>query len=354
MQLIGNILIALASLVTLLPLPLLISEAKRARNDGSALWGGLFVLVPLWLLLTLALSVATARGGLEWLPVRRGSQHALVLLAGLALLATSFFAFIGRIEPGSQLPLVSRPFLAWADLVLPLVTIGFLMLTVNASLGASVPAAVYRAPFALLAGLSLVHGVALLGEWAVRSQQAQVARVQSEEARMSNFEREMLERIKTLEPEKDLAELLDRADHPNPEIHAEVLAKLGTHPNLRDGIASVLRSWRADAAFSYLAAVDLPTGERTALAPAVFDGIGQMTRVIDDEIARSTHFHTDQFDPRTWRMLTTADKFAGLGTDYVPALRELRRTLDADGAAKVKLNARSMLDAWLAKQPARP
>jgi hypothetical protein len=350
MQIFGNILIGLASFIYVLPLQLLLGEARRAsRNDGGALWGGIFVFLPLWLLLTIALSVATARGGLDWLPVKRGGQHALVILAGIALLATSLFGFFGRVENAGQLPVVSRLFLGWADLVLPLVTIAFLVLTVNASLGASVPAVVYRAPFAVLAGLSLIHGVALLGEWFVRSQQAQIARVESEAKMYSDFEREMLERLKTLDPEKDLAELLDRADHSNPEIHAVVLAKLAAHPNLRDGIASVLRTWRADAAFSYLAAVDISAEERAALAPAVLDGIGQMTRLIDDEIARSTHFRADDFDPRTRRILTVADKFEDAGVDFTPALRALRAVFDAEEAAKVHLNARGMLDAWLAR-----
>lgn len=350
MQIFGNILIGLASFIYLLPLQLLLGAARRAtRNDGGALWGAIFVFLPLWLLLTLALSVATARGGLDWLPVKRGGQHALVILAGLALLATSLFAFLGRVEHVSQLPVVSRPFLAWADLALPLITIVFLVLTLNASIGTSVPVLAYRVPFAILAGLSLLHGVALFGEWFLRAQQSQVARMNEEAVFYARAARTMLERLKTLDPEKDLAELLDASGHSNPEIHAVVMAKLGAHPDLRGGIASVLRSWRADAAFSYLAAVDISAEERAALAPAVVDGIGQMTRAFDDDIARSTHFRADDFDPRTRRIITTADRFAGLGLDYAPALRELRRVFDAKEAANVQLNARGMLDAWLAR-----
>lgn len=354
MQIFGNILLGLASFIYLLPLQLLLGAARRAtRNDGGAIWGAIFVFLPLWILLTVALSVATARGGLDWLPVRRGGQHALVVLAGLALLATSLFSVLGRVEEVSQLPVVSRPFLAWADLALPLVTIAFLLFTLNTALAPSIPPAAYRLPFAILVGASLLHGVGLLGEWFVRAQQSQIARVNEEAEFYARAERTMLERLKTLDPQADLAELLDASGHSNPEIHAVVMAKLGAHPNLREGTASVLRSWRADAAFRYLAAVDISAGERDALAPAVLDGIGQMTRVIDDEIARSTHFRADDFDPRTRRMITTADRFAGCGVDFAPALRELRRVIDAKETANIPLNARGMLDAWLDRHASR-
>ncbi|MBE2213093.1 MAG: hypothetical protein IAE82_04410, partial [Opitutaceae bacterium] len=228
MQIFGNILLGLASFIYLLPLQLLLGAARRAtRNDGGAIWGAIFVFLPLWILLTIALSVATARGGLDWLPVKRAGQHALVILAGLALLATSLFAFLGRVEEVSQLPVVSRPFLVWADLALPLITIAFLLFTLNTALAPSIPPAAYRLPFAILAAASLLHGVGLLGEWFVRAQQSQVARMNEEAEFYARAERTMLERLKTLDPQADLAELLDASGHSNPEIHAVVMAESG-------------------------------------------------------------------------------------------------------------------------------
>lgn len=350
MQILGNILLGLASLVYVLPLQLLLAEARRApRNDGSALWGGIFVFLPLWLLLTVALSVATSRGGLDWLPMRRGGQHALVIVAGFALLATSLFGFLGRVEHASQLPVVSRVFLGWADLILPLAALVFLLLTLNPSLGAHVPAAVPRIAFAACAGLALLHGGALLGEWFVRSQRSALARAEEDAAFYERNRREMVERLRTLDPEKDLAELLDASAHTDAETSEVVRTKLAAHPDLREGIRSVLRTWRAEAAITYLASHDVSSDDKAALAEPVLDALKELARAAGDEIRRSTHFFPDQFDRRTRLMLAAADMFAGQGPDYAEALREFQRALDTGDAATVQFNARATLDAWLAK-----
>jgi hypothetical protein len=125
----------------------------------------LFVFVPLWLLLVIALLLAAARGEFDWLPIRRSLQHALVVATGITLFLTTLFGFLGRVEPASQLPLVSRPFSGWADLVFPPIVITFLLFSLNASLGALVPPLAYRVPFAAIAAIALAHGVALLGSW---------------------------------------------------------------------------------------------------------------------------------------------------------------------------------------------
>jgi len=352
MQLFGNILLGLASLITLLPLPLLVAESRRARNDGSALWGAIFLFVPLWILLTLALSAATARGGLDWLPVRRGALHALVLAAGVALVVTSVLAFLGRIEPASQMPVVSRPFLAWADVALPLAAIAFLLPALNPSLFPSAPPAIFRLPFAVLAGAALVHGVALIGEWRVRASQREIARAQEDADRYSKFERDMIERIRTLDAEKDIAELLDGAAHTTPEVREAALTRLRLHPHLRDGIASVLRSWRADAAFAYLDAFPASPEDKTALAQPVLDAIGELTRATIDEIERSSHFYDDQFFRRTRQMLAVIDAFADQRLDYLGAVRTYRRALDTGSAAQAHFHARATLDHWLAQHGA--
>lgn len=356
MQIFGNVLLGLASVVYLLPLQLLLAEARRAtRNDGGALWGGVFVFFPLWLLLTVALSVATARGGLDWLPVRRSGQHALVLAAGVALFITSLLAFIGRVEPASQLPAVSRLFLGWADVVTPLIAMAFLFVTLNPQIAAAIPLSALRIPFALCIGVALLHGGALLGEWLMRTQQSTVARAQEDAAFYEKNRRTMVERLQTLDPEKDLAELLDASAHRDAETNQVVHAKLAAHPDLRAGLAAVLRGWRAQAALTYLASHDIPAEDKAALAEPVLQGFDEVTRAASDEVRRSTHFHDTQFDRPSRLMLAVADAFAGQGPDYVAAVRDFRRILDTESASTVHLNARATLDTWLAKhQPSAP
>lgn len=349
MQILGNILLALASLIYLLPVQLLLAASRRARNDGSALWGGLLAFAPLWLVLTAALSVVTARGGLDWLPIRRGGLHLLVLVAGVSFLLTTLFAFFGRVEPIAQLPVVSRPFLCWADLVLPPVVIAFGLLSLNAALGERIPAPAYRMPFAVLGAAALLHGVALLGEWAVRAQRSAEARAQREAAQYEQYDRETLARVQSLDPEKDFAELLEATAWEHPEIRATALAKVRAHPRFQEAVIALLRTWRAAAPLAYLDAHGAAPADTAALAGPVLDAFGELTRAADDEIYRSTNFFPDQFDRRTRLLLSAADRFADQGVDYTGAVRAFRAVLDTGDVAKIPFNARATLDHWLAR-----
>jgi len=79
--------------------------AAPGRNTASD-WGFglLFVLVPLWVLLAIALGASTAMGALEWLGVARGTQYFLTILTCLAILVETWLSGILRAEPASQIP----------------------------------------------------------------------------------------------------------------------------------------------------------------------------------------------------------------------------------------------------------
>src|SRR5262245_26281412 len=128
MTILGNICIALALFLYAVPFPLMLRDPSSHRNDGGAVWGAIFVLGPLWLLLTVALAVIAGKGGLGWAFKERGWQVAVAIMAGISLFLVTVISVLGRSEPASQLPWGARLFTSWAALVLPLVAIVFCLL----------------------------------------------------------------------------------------------------------------------------------------------------------------------------------------------------------------------------------
>lgn len=85
MQTFGNLCLSLAAILDLIPLQHLLIEIARKRDDGGAAIAGILVLGPMWLLLLVGMILATAQGGFDGLPLRRGLHHALIIAATLAL-----------------------------------------------------------------------------------------------------------------------------------------------------------------------------------------------------------------------------------------------------------------------------
>ena len=100
-QTIGNICVAIAALVFLLPLQhLLWDYARKNLNNDQWVTPALFILIPLWLLLMAALLCVTASGGFDWLRLGRPALSALTVAATLSLAVVSFVLIAMYIRPG--------------------------------------------------------------------------------------------------------------------------------------------------------------------------------------------------------------------------------------------------------------
>jgi hypothetical protein len=74
-QLIGNICVAIATLIFLLPLQKLLSDwARKETSNDQWVTPTLFLLIPVWLLLMGGLLCVTASGGFDALRLRRRSR----------------------------------------------------------------------------------------------------------------------------------------------------------------------------------------------------------------------------------------------------------------------------------------
>ena len=219
-------------------------------------------------------------------------------------------------------------------------------------MAAGLPAMTYRAPFVLISGVSLLACGGMIGQWLVYRRNEQIARVERVVARNNERDRRIMERVQALNPANDFAELLGFANRfENEEIRRVAIGKAQSHPNFRDALVDVLKSWRAEAALVYLDACDVSEADKAILAEPVRLGIEQLTREVQDSVARTHTFRGDQFDWLTRIILSVADRFRPQGVDYVPAIREFRKAMDAPRTREVQLNARQPLDQWLAQQP---
>jgi hypothetical protein len=348
MQIIGNIVLFLAAFLYLLPLQILIYDVGRKKDDGGALWAAIFVLVPLWILLTSALMLAAARGGFDWLPLKRGPQYLLACLSGVALLVLTFFSFLGKVEHPNQIPWAARPFSVWALYLFPLVVMGFAFLVLNASVSSRFPPVAYRAPMAAVAALSLLACGGMVGQWIMHSRQQQVARVERAIADDNKRDRDIMERVQSLNPTNDFAELLGFANRfESQAIRKVAIQKAESHQEFTAALIQVLQNGWAERGLVYLDACDV--SDRKTLAEPVLAAIKVLTADARDSVNRTHTFYAGQFDWNTRLILSVVQKFADQDVDYVAAIRAYRRSLDSQRTRDVELNARRTLDAWLAQ-----
>ena len=212
--------------------------------------------------------------------------------------------------------------------------------------------AVLARPLALLVGgVSLVACVLMLVQWAQVSQQAAVDRVQAAQAQDQQRDDWVRQQVIAADVTRDLVSLMNQTSRwETPDIRALALAKVRSHPQLTQALTDMLRSpWR-DQAFTFLASNDPP--DPTALVDAVREGIAATADDVRDGMQRTHTMHPDQFVPEVERLLDTTERFAPLGLDAVPALREVRRALDTprdQPSGTPDLRARHLLDRWLAR-----
>ena len=349
MQFLGNVLLGLATLLYVYPLQVVLNDPAGRRADGGLVWGAIFALGPLWLLTALALETAVFRGGLDWTGWRRGWLAAAVPAACLALAATTFFSALGKWEP--QIPWAAKPLAGWAALVFPLAALAFAFLSVNPGLGGSAPRWLWAGPMAAVVALSALVSFAMIFEAMAASQARQMRRAEAEVERQQAWDDERVERLETLDPVADFPELLGMTNRFNDvRIREGATAKIRSREDYVAALADALENGWPDSGLTYLDATDVSAEEQAALAPAVAAAIRALTGMARRSIEQEHTLYAEQFDRPARLMTSVADKFRDQDVDYTAAIREYRAALDEGKAAGVRLNARAMLDAWLARR----
>lgn len=348
----GNLLLVAAS-VLLLALGRLQLSAMPGGDRGvgfafALLWGhGGMVL----LLLAVATIVAVS-GRLPTLPVAAGWQvPAALAFVGVSSVVAASVAVAA--PSGAPRPWSLDAALRLAPLVIPLLLIvcAAFLLNVGAA-RTSTPALVTRA-----VQLVAVLTIALLavGVAPVVAQRARVWKTIAtrDPSALDSNEQRILAQVEGDDPTRQFGTFLGYTREGNhPTIRARANEKLRAVPDWEQRVRDELAGANAPEVFTFLAANDVPNP--AAFAPAIAEGIRQEALLVRDRIRRashSSHLYEGLMIFEVEALLQTAEKYATLGTDYAPALQQLRAAFsEPSDFPHPKYRAVQAIDRWLKKR----
>ncbi len=350
----GNLLAGTGLFVALITggMLMLIGLSDDSPHDGGRAMGTAIGCIPFLAGLALAYSVAVWRGGFDWLGWSRlGIWLAVLAVLVCAVLVTGLSAAT-RLEPASQIPWAMLPLRGWLHLVWPPLLLLLAAWALWPQAFPTWPPVVARGLVLVPTGVTLLACGLMLVQLVVSMQQAEVQRAEQRVADDQERNRWVREQVIAADPVKDLVSLMNQtSQYEQPDIRALALQKVRSHPDLTQALAEMLRGRFCDYAFTFLASNEPP--DAAALAEPVREGILAMAEEFRDTMRNTHTLHSDEFTYKTDRVLAVADRFAGQGVDYAPAMRELRAALDESRAhwhtGTPDLPARRTLDAWLAR-----
>lgn len=316
-QTIGNVSVAIAAIVVLLPLNyVMFSYARKYPSDYQWVTPVLFALIPAWLLLMTALLCVTASGGFDWIPLGRPALHALAAATSLALAVASFVLVASYIRPG----FIPR-FLFYPPLLLIFGgTMVLVVLSLNPQFGIS--PRVVRLPWTIVSGLSLVACVGFGGYWLATTGVGSVA--QSVLRRVSApSSKEVLAKISTLDPQADFHDLLGwTTRYASPEIREAATARLRSHPDYLANLANELENGYGERAIEFIHSATLTPLEQARLAEPARKA---MQRWVSQIPAPNYTTKQNLRDLRRWgteMFRVLPEKFAGTRVDFAPVIAE--------------------------------
>ena len=325
-QLIGNVCAGLATLVFLWPLQRFLWEwARREVSKDQWVMPALYILVPLWLLLMVALLCVTASGGFDWIRLSRTKLY-LLTVAGAFALAMASYLFIGLyIRPGFTPRGLYTPVLYLVTLSTVLLVVGSL----NPKLAAAIPTQWLLRPWAWFTAFSLVVCVAVGGYWIATNGVRGVVGFAHRISNLGPASTEQLAEIAKLDPENDFESLLWRANgDAGSEVREAATARLRSHPQFLERLSSELESGHVEPALSFVRDATLTSAEQARFAgPARkalqrwVDRIPASNYTTKENLRRLQRWGTEMF-----RVLP--EKFAGTGVDFTEVIADFEWRLE--------------------------
>ena len=263
-QTIGNVCVALAALVFLLPLQRLLWDyAGRHLNDDRWVTPVLFILIPLWLLLLGALLCMTASGGFDWLRLGRTVLYALTVGASVALAVVTFVFIALYIRPGFTPRVIYTP----GIYLVPLATGLLVVLSLNQKLAPGIPIQWLRWPWTAFAALSLVACAGFFGHRFVTAGFGGMANFAHRMLNARDYTPEHLAKIATLDPQQNFTELLRYANqYQTRAVREAATARLRSRADFIEVLAAVLSSRSPEPGLDFLPSAALSPDEQKRLA----------------------------------------------------------------------------------------
>lgn len=336
-QITGNVCVALAALVCLLPLQRVSGEyAARYLSDDRWVTPVLYSLIPLWLLLMVALLCMTASGGFDSLRLSRPVLYALTVGASSAL-AVATFVFIGLyIRPG----MMPRVLFVPGIYLIPFATGLLVVLSLNQKFTAGIPIQWLRWPWMIFAALSLVGCVLFFGHRLVNSGFRGVGEFAARVLTARDTSPEHLAKIATLDPKEDFGELLDFASqYRSPAVRDAATDRLRSRADFIDTLANALKSAHpesnlAGSCFDFLPTAKFAPEEKKRLAPAARAALERYIESIPPPNYTTSERRKQLLNWGRKTFPRIAETFSGSGVDFSRIVPQLEQALRPDDSRR--------------------
>ncbi len=350
MNVIANVFLSLASLVFLLMVVDLYLKPGSRGGDAAVghAWAVFILNAAFFVFVALAAAAIGWRGGFQWVAGGSGARFVLVALGVLSSVFASGLSSFGP-GPGPRIPKFVATLLAF---VVPMAVIvgGFLL--ANDKLEGGIPAPAAR----WLALLAFWPSAALAGFFVLAKMfgRAQIIYDRlANRGKLSSFEEGILVNIDSCDLSKNMVFMLVHTDvQRHPTIRERAVAKIKTRPDWQQEMIRLLECDWAPEAFTFLAFNEIE--DKTLFFEPVRQGVLNQARLIRENIRNCSqphHLYAGKFFWEVDRMLRTVEKFEGTGTDYLPAVREVRAALNERWRfEKPKFGCIPILDKWIKKR----
>ena len=323
-QSIGNVCVAIAALIFLLPLHYLLWHyARKHLSNSEWVTPALTTLIPLWLMLMVALLCVTASGGFDWLRLGRPALYTLTVATSLTLAVVSFGLIGSYIRPGFAPSFISYPPLFLVNCG----TMLLIILSLNPKLNLGLSPQVIRLPWTIGAALCLVVGVGFGGYWLATTGVGTV--VDFALPLLGPSSPEILAKISTLDPQTNFSDLLGWATrYASRDIREAATARLRSHPNFLESLATELETGDGERAVEFLYSATLSPTEQAHLArPARtamkrwVEGIPAANYTTKKNLNKKRRWGTKMFG-------VLPEKFANTKVDFAEVIADFKDKVD--------------------------
>ncbi len=326
-QITGNVCVGLAVLVLLFPLRRKFWDfASQHPSDDRWTTPVLGVLIPLWLLLMVALLCMAANGGFDWLRLSRPVLYTLTVGVSVALASVTFVFIALYIRPG----FTPRAIFAPGIYLTPLSTGLMVVSSLNQELAPGIPLQWLRWPWTIFVALSLVVCAVFVGH-RLKNTGFGVHNIVRRVLAARDFSAEHLDKIATLDPQRDFNDILPYAtQNRGRAVREAATARLRKHPDFLNALAANLTSHDPEHGLEFLPSATLSPDEQARLALPVRTAI---ERFIADIPASNYLTRERQKQLLKWGRKTfpaIIGKFTGTDVDFSKVMPAFEHALRLD------------------------
>ncbi len=353
MTIIGNVFLTIAALLFMVLLSALYGKVPSRGGDAAMGFSlGIIMLnIAFFVCMLIVTLIIYTKGGFEWVAADKFLRLFFVFGGLIFSCLTAALSALFKYEPG-PLPFLLRVFSVSMPIMIPVIVLSVGVILLNAGIKNSLPVTVYKWPLLAVFIFSILGVGTAVFAFSMESSRNQTAKVeQALNSQQENHQR-MLREIDSCDVQKDMLFILVfTGDNQEEDVWHNAVAKVKTNPAWQQELIRILDTDFAAESFQFLAsnAVDEPA---LFLEP-VRKGVLKQAALIRANIRKSSHpshFYQDQFTWQVDRVIRTVDRFAGKGTDFLPAMMELRASLDEPSEYKsIQFTCIGKLDNWIKK-----